>query len=105
MSCRKKYASILISHKCKIFISFILINLLITGFLIGNNLMGFSEGGNYDWVITNSKISEQNDALRIANSKTDELNKIEVISERSRMSQTRTVSFIYKWKDDRRRYI
>ena len=63
--------------------------------------MGFSEGGNYDWVITNSKISEQNDVLRIANSETDELDKVQEIAERSRMSQTRTISFIYKWKDDR----
>lgn len=101
MNLTKHYSKILVNHKCKIFNFFILCNLFITGFLIGNNLLGFSEGGNYDWVITNSKISEQNDVLRIANSKTDDLKKIEIISERSRMSQTRTISFIYKWKDDR----
>ena len=28
----------------------------LSGFLVSNELMGFSEGGNYDWVITNSKI-------------------------------------------------
>ena len=101
MSIKNYYSKVLVNHRCKIFNFFLLFNLFITGYLIGNNLLGFSEGGNYDWVITNRKISQQNDALRIANSKTDELNKLEVISERSRMSQTRTVSFIYKWKDNR----
>ena len=101
MNLRKKYSELIINYKCVIFFLFLIVNFFISGFLVSNELMGFSEGGNYDWVITNSKISEQNDVLRIANSETDELDKIQEIAERSRMSQTRTISFIYKWKDDR----
>ena len=95
------YSKFIYNHSCKLFSSFLIINLLISGFLIGNNYLQFTNGGSYDWVITNSKISEQNDALRLAYGKTDSLTKEQKISERSRQSQTHSLSYIYKWKDDR----
>ena len=69
------YSKFIYSNSCKLFSSFLIINLLISGFLIGNNYLQFTNGGSYDWVITNNKISEQNDALRLAYGKTDSLTK------------------------------
>ena len=99
MNCRKNYSKFLLNNYCKIFFNFLIINFCIAGLLINFNYLGFTDGGSYDWVITNSKISENNDALSLAYSKTDDLNKIEKISERSRQSQTHTMSYIFEWKD------
>ena len=100
MCFREKYVHFLHNRKCSIFFSFLLVNFFITGILVGNNLLGFTEGGNFDWVITDNKISEQNDVLRLAHSKTDELRNVEDISERSIMSQVNSISFIYTWAKD-----
>ena len=95
-----KFTNFLINRKCSVFFSFLLGNFAIIGGLVGNNLLGFTQGGNFDWVITNNKISEQNDMLRLAYSETDELDTTEEISERSRLSQINTISLIYNWKDE-----
>lgn len=100
MNCQKKYSSCLINNPIKFFCGFLLCNFLITGGLIASGSLGFTAGGNFDWVISDNQISRNNDALRLAYSKTDDLTVIEKIEERSRQSQTHNLGFIYQWKDN-----
>ena len=99
MNCQKKYSTCLINNPIKFFCGFLLCNFLITGGLIASGSLGFTSGGNFDWVISDNQISRNNDALRLAYSETDDLTVVEKIGERSRQSQTHNLGFIYQWKE------
>ena len=100
MTCQKSYSKFLLKHPLKFFCSFLFFNLLTTGTLVYTNSIGFTPGGQFDWVISDNKISRQNDALRLAHSATDDLDTVEKISERSRQSQVHNLGFIYNWKEE-----
>ena len=100
MHCEKSYTKFIYNHPCKIFWGFLVINFLITGALIASGSIGFTAGGQYDWVVSDNKISKNNDALRLAYQETDSLAVEETIGERTRQSQVHTLGFIYNWVDN-----
>ena len=101
MSCQKKYTKTIYKNPCKFFWGFLCTNLLITAGLIGTGSLGFTPGGQYDWVISENKIAMNNDALRLAYRDTDSLETTEIIGERTRQSQVHNLGFIYNWDDNR----
>ena len=100
MNCEKSYTKVIYNNPCKIFWGFLLINFLITGALIASGSIGFTAGGQYDWVVSDNQISKNNDALRLAYQETDSLAVEETIGERTRQSQVHTLGFIYNWADN-----